>query len=221
MDCARQSRLKMRNLYLKNCCRKKICCLKVDILPVKTPFPRLKFHQFFTNFGRPPSGARIPIKLWSEINISKFWIKNVTSILPENYFINKCCFQKAFLPVKLPSSFASFSRYQESAKNIGPAKMGLPWWYRYKIFPIILIEQTDVETALIGMFVTSICFRETFKSFWDQTEVSAQCWYKVRTYHLVDPTFIIRLLKLSCPSLARFFRSHGPLRSRTFEGGRG
>jgi len=40
------------------------------------------------------------------------------------------------------------------------------------------------------MFVTWIIFRGTFKSFWDLTEVSAQSWYKMRTYHLVNPTFI-------------------------------
>jgi len=33
----------------------------------------------------------------------------VTRILPsENYFIKKCCFKNALLPVKLPSSFAIF-----------------------------------------------------------------------------------------------------------------
>jgi len=43
------------------------------------------------------------------------------------------------------------------------------------------------------MFVKSINFRGTFESFWDLTEVSAQSWYKVRTYHLVNPTFKISL----------------------------
>ena len=38
-------------------------------------------------------------------------------------------------------------------------------------------------------------FRGTFKSFWDLTEVSAQSWYKVRTYTLVNPTFKISLLQ--------------------------
>ena len=47
------------------------------------------------------------------------------------------------------------------------------------------------------MFVTLISFRGTFKSFWDLTEVSAQSWYTVRTYHLVNPTFKISLLKIT------------------------
>ena len=46
------------------------------------------------------------------MNISKCWIRKVTRILPsENYFIQKCCFKNVLLPVKLPSSFASFSHY--------------------------------------------------------------------------------------------------------------
>jgi hypothetical protein len=43
--------------------------------------------------------------------------------------------------------------------------------------------------------MTLISFRGTFKSFWDLAEVSAQSWYKVRTYHLVKPTFNISLLQ--------------------------
>ena len=45
--------------------------------------------------------------------------------------------------------------------------------------------------------MTSISFRGTFKSFWDLTEVSAQSWYKVCTYHLVNPTFKISLFLVS------------------------
>jgi len=43
------------------------------------------------------------------MNISEFWIRNMTRILPsENYFIKKCSDKNALLPVKLPKSFASF-----------------------------------------------------------------------------------------------------------------
>ena len=56
---------------------------------------------------------------------------------------------------------------------------------------------TDFEiwfSVLIEMFVTWISFRGTFQSFWDLSEVSAQSWYKVRTYDLVNPTFKISLI---------------------------
>ena len=43
------------------------------------------------------------------------------------------------------------------------------------------------------MFVTLISLCGTFKSFGDLTEVSAQSWYKVRTYNLVNPPFKISL----------------------------
>ena len=46
------------------------------------------------------------------------------------------------------------------------------------------------------MFVTSISFRGTFKSFWYLAEVSEQSWYKVLTYELVKPTFKISLLRV-------------------------
>jgi len=60
-------------------------------------------------------------------------------------------------------------------------------------------QQTNFEIRFkvsvpIEMFVTWISFRGTFQSFWDLTEVSAQSWYKVRTYDLVHPTFKISLL---------------------------
>jgi len=43
------------------------------------------------------------------MNISTFWIRNVTRILPsENYFIQKCSVKNALLPVKLTWSFAIF-----------------------------------------------------------------------------------------------------------------
>ena len=38
------------NLFLK----KIFCCLKVGILPVKTPFSEMKSHYFFPYFGRTP-----------------------------------------------------------------------------------------------------------------------------------------------------------------------
>jgi len=44
------------------------------------------------------------------------------------------------------------------------------------------------------MFVTRISFRGTLQSFCDLTEVSAQSWYKVRTYDIVNPTFKISIL---------------------------
>ena len=47
-----------QNLLIKNF----FCGLQVGILPVKTPFPKMKFRYFFPNFGRPP---RIPVKLES------------------------------------------------------------------------------------------------------------------------------------------------------------
>jgi len=63
-------------------------------------------------------------------------------------------------------------------------------------------QQTDFEIRfciLIEMFVRLIKFRGTFQSFWDLTEVSAQSWYKVRTYHLVHSTFKISLLLQQFP----------------------
>jgi len=51
------------------------------------------------------------------------------------------------------------------------------------------------------MFVTSISFRGTFKSFCDLTEVDEQSWYKVLTYELVNPTFKISPLKTHNESL--------------------
>ena len=53
------------------------------------------------------------------------------------------------------------------------------------------------RAPLIEMFVMWINFRWTFQSFWDLTEVSAQSWYKVRTYDLINPTFKISLGRLS------------------------
>jgi len=45
----------------------------------------------------------ITMKIKNEMNLSKFWIRSVTRILPsENYFIKKCSCQNALLPVKLP-----------------------------------------------------------------------------------------------------------------------
>ena len=62
MDCARQSTWKMCNFHLKMFSwRMFFVCLKIGILPLKTPFPRMKFCYFSPNFGRPPSGARISI----------------------------------------------------------------------------------------------------------------------------------------------------------------
>ena len=43
---------------------------------------KLSSLTLFPNCCRPPSGARIPIKQQNEMNISKFWIGNVTRILP-------------------------------------------------------------------------------------------------------------------------------------------
>ena len=48
-------------------------------------------------------------------------------------------------------------------------------------------------SVLIEMFVTSISFGGTSKSFWDLTEVSEQSWYKVLTCELVNQTFKISL----------------------------
>ena len=61
------------------------------------------------------------------------------------------------------------------------------------------VLQTDFEirfSVQIEMFVTSISFRGTFKSFWYLAEVSEQSWYKVLTYELVKPTFKISLLRV-------------------------
>jgi len=63
----------------------------------------VKLWWFFPHFGKPPSGARIPMKLNSEISISKLRIENVTRILQsEIYFIKICSSQNAPWPVELP-----------------------------------------------------------------------------------------------------------------------
>jgi len=52
------------------------------------------------------------MKIENEINLSKFWIRYVTRIVPsENYFIKKCSYQNALLPLELPWNFASFVPY--------------------------------------------------------------------------------------------------------------
>ena len=56
------------------------------------------------------------------------------------------------------------------------------------------------------MFVTSISFRGTFKSFWDLTEVSDQCWYKVLTYELAKPYFQNQSIDRRC--LFVFYAEH-------------
>jgi len=69
------------------------------ILHIKTLFQKMEFRYFFPNFGRPPSNARILVKLYSEMNFSKFWIKNVTRNLPsENYFIKNHFLKIPFYP---------------------------------------------------------------------------------------------------------------------------
>jgi len=94
------------NFFLK----KFVLFLKVGILPVKTLFPRMKFCCFFSNFGRPPCSARIFIKLWREMNISKFGFGNVTRILPsENYFIQKCSVKMPFYPSNCQEVLLFFS----------------------------------------------------------------------------------------------------------------
>ena len=70
----------------------------------------------------------------------------------------------------------------------------------------VWIQQPKKKSVPIEMFVTLKSFRGTFKSFWDFTEVRAQSWYNVRTYHLVKPTFKISLLQIT-----RVFATvHGP-----------
>jgi len=75
-------------------------------------------HVRSTKYARK---LRIPQKIESEMNLLKFWIRNVTRILPsKNYLIlyeiagtnrTKCPCKNALLPVKLPWSFASFVTY--------------------------------------------------------------------------------------------------------------
>jgi len=67
---------------------------------------QMKFGYFFPNFGKPPFGARISIKLSGIMNLSKFWKCDLPS---EIYFMKKCLCQNAFLPFKLPSKFRYFS----------------------------------------------------------------------------------------------------------------
>jgi len=56
----------------------------------KGSFRECSFAIFDPIFGRPPSSAQISIKLCSEMNIYKFWIKNVKRIVPsKNDFIPK------------------------------------------------------------------------------------------------------------------------------------
>jgi hypothetical protein len=42
---------------------------------IVTKLSSLTLLLFFTNFGRPPSGARIPINQQNKVNISVFWIR--------------------------------------------------------------------------------------------------------------------------------------------------
>ena len=52
------------------------CCLKVGILPVKTPFPRMKFCYFFPNFGRPPDLNSDLYRLCGSLDCSDtFWAR--------------------------------------------------------------------------------------------------------------------------------------------------
>jgi len=67
------------------------------------------FASFVPIFGRPPSSARIPTKIDSEMIISKFWIKKLTRIFPsENDSMKKCSSKNALLPVKLPCVLLCF-----------------------------------------------------------------------------------------------------------------
>jgi len=104
-------------------------------------------------FGRPPSSAQISMKLWSEMNISKCWVRNVIRILPsENYCIPKCSCQNALLPVKLPWRFAIFGFYTQHSSSPGHGvphivvsrcsrvvfrrRSNLWFWFWYDLFPI-------------------------------------------------------------------------------------
>ena len=51
--------------------------------------------------------------------------------------------------------------------------------------------------CVVNWISLRICVRSRntqphLQSFWDLTEVSAESWYTVRTYHLVNPTFKIQ-----------------------------
>jgi len=74
--------------------------------PRNCRFQRWSFTSFVPIFGRPHCSGRIPIKMGSELIISKFLIINVIRTLPsENDFIPKFSGKKALTPVKLPRSF--------------------------------------------------------------------------------------------------------------------
>jgi len=57
--------------------------------PSNRPFRPNSFASFVPIFGRPPYSARIPIKIEKEMNLSKFWIRNVTRILPIRKLFHK------------------------------------------------------------------------------------------------------------------------------------
>jgi len=58
-------------------------------------------------FGRPPSGARISIKLWNEINISKFWIQTfdkdfaIRKLFHTKMIMQKCPYIILFIFVQM------------------------------------------------------------------------------------------------------------------------
>jgi len=59
--------------------------------------------------ARPPSCARVSIIYVTDLNIFKFYICNVTRILPSGkYLIKKSSIKNALFPVKRPFTFASF-----------------------------------------------------------------------------------------------------------------
>ena len=77
--------------------------------PSKRPFRQNTFASFVPIFGRPPSGACISMKIENEMNLSKFWIKNVTRILPsENFFIRKFSCQNTLLSSAVKFRLVSF-----------------------------------------------------------------------------------------------------------------
>jgi len=65
--------------------------------PRNCRFQEWGFTSLVPIFGGPHSSPGIHNKIEREMIISKFWIRNVTRILPtENYFIPKCFTKQSF-----------------------------------------------------------------------------------------------------------------------------
>ena len=167
VDCARQSRLRLWNFHVEFFSRGTFYCwLKVGILPVKTPSPRMKFCYFFPNFGRPPSSARIYINFtvkWTSPNFgSEIWqgfchpkiisYKNVPSKIP--FSRSKC--HKVLI-------FFSLPRIQSRQQLLSYAMIWIEWRTKLsrtfiRISPrCVWHAQTDSTRTILRVCVLFVC----------------------------------------------------------------